>query len=212
MNTLAKQIESLTNELMQQVPVTVLEIFEKSITALKSENIETKIAEIGDQLVPFSLPNAAKELIYSKNILEKGKMILAFFRGSWCPYCNLELRALQENLAKITHKNVTLLAVSPQSTDHNTQLIEKHLLTFDVLTDKDNLLAHQLGIRFELQEFALPTYEAMGINLEEFNQNNDNTLPVPAIFVVDCDGSICYKFADADYRNRLDIDALLHVL
>lgn len=212
MNTLAKQIESLNNELMQQVPVAVLEIFEKSITALKSENIETKIAEIGDQLVPFSLPNAANQLIYSKNILEKGKMILAFFRGSWCPYCNLELRALQENLAKITHKNVTLLAVSPQSTDHNTQLIEKHLLTFDVLTDKDNLLAHQLGIRFELQEFALPTYEAMGINLEEFNQNNDNTLPVPAIFVVDCDGSICYKFADADYRNRLDIDALLHVL
>lgn len=212
MNTLAKQIESLNNELMQQVPVAVLEIFEKSITALKSENIETKIAEIGDQLVPFSLPNAANQLIYSKNILEKGKMILAFFRGSWCPYCNLELRALQENLAKITHKNVTLLAVSPQSTDHNTQLIEKYLLTFDVLTDKDNLLAHQLGIRFELQEFALPTYEAMGINLEEFNQNNDNTLPVPAIFVVDCDGSICYKFADADYRNRLDIDALLHVL
>lgn len=212
MNTLAKQIESLNNELMQQVPVAVLEIFEKSITALKSENIETKIAEIGDQLVPFSLPNAANQLIYSKNILEKGKMILAFFRGSWCPYCNLELRALQENLAKITHKNVTLLAISPQSTDHNTQLIEKHLLTFDVLTDKDNLLAHQLGIRFELQEFALPTYEAMGINLEEFNQNNDNTLPVPAIFVVDCDGSICYKFADANYRNRLDIDALLHVL
>lgn len=212
MNTLAKQIESLNNELMQQVPVAVLEIFEKSITALKSENIETKIAEIGDQLVPFSLPNAANQLIYSKNILEKGKMILAFFRGSWCPYCNLELRALQENLAKITHKNVTLLAVSPQSTDHNTQLIEKHLLTFDVLTDKDNLLAHQLGIRFELQEFALPTYEAMGINLEEFNNNKDNTLPVPAIFVVDCDSSICYKFADADYRNRLDIDALLHVL
>lgn len=212
MNTLAKQIESLNNELMQQVPVAVLEIFEKSITALKSENIETKIAEIGDQLVPFSLPNAANQLIYSKNILEKGKMILAFFRGSWCPYCNLELRALQENLAKITHKNVTLLAVSPQSTNHNTQLIEKHLLTFDVLTDKDNLLAHQLGIRFELQEFALPTYEAMGINLEEFNNNKDNTLPVPAIFVVDCDGSIRYKFADADYRNRLDIDALLHVL
>lgn len=212
MNTLAKQIESLNNELMQQVPVAVLEIFEKSITALKSENIETKIAEIGDQLIPFSLPNAANQLIYSKNILEKGKMILAFFRGSWCPYCNLELRALQENIAKITPKNVTLLAVSPQSTDHNTQLIEKHLLTFDVLADKDNLLAHQLGIRFELQEFALSTYEAMGINLEEFNNNKDNTLPVPAVFVVDCDGSILYKFADADYRNRLDIDELIQSL
>ncbi|OXA70851.1 alkyl hydroperoxide reductase [Flavobacterium aquidurense] len=212
MNTLAKQIESLNKELTQQVPVTVLEIFERSVADLKTQNIEYKIAQIGDKLIPFSLPNAANQLINSKDILRKGKMILAFFRGSWCPYCNLELRALQENLTKITHKNVTLLAVSPQSTDQSMQLIEKHLLTFDVLTDTNNMLAKQLGLSFELQDFALPTYHAMGIHLEEFNQNHDNTLPVPAVFVVDCDGSILYKFADADYRNRLDIDELLQSL
>lgn len=212
MNTLAKQIESLNKELTKKVPVTVLEIFERSVADLKTQNIEYKIAQIGDKLIPFSLPNAANQLINSKDILRKGKMILVFFRGSWCPYCNLELRALQENLTKITHKNVTLLAVSPQSTDQSMQLIEKHLLTFDVLTDTNNMLAKQLGLSFELQDFALPTYQAMGIHLEEFNQNHDNTLPVPAVFVVDCDGSILYKFADADYRNRLDIDELLQSL
>ncbi|MGE6354962.1 peroxiredoxin-like family protein [Flavobacterium sp. NPDC079362] len=212
MNTLAKQIESLNNELAQQVPVAVLEIFERSIAALKTQNIKNKMAQIGDKIIPFSLPNASNHLIHSKDILENGKMILAFYRGSWCPYCNLELRALQENLSKITNKNVTLLAVSPQSTDESMKIIEKHLLTFDVLTDKNNMLAKQLGISFELQEFALPTYQAMGINLEDFNKNKENTLPVPAVFVIDCDGSICYKYADADYRNRLDIDELLQSL
>jgi len=209
MNTLARQIEKLNNELLQQVPQEVLKIFEQSIADLKTLNIENKI---GDKLIPFSLPNAANQLIYSKDVLNQGKMILAFFRGSWCPYCNLELRALQENISKITNKNATLLAVSPQNQHHSMALVQKHLLTFEVLTDQDNVLAQQLGISFELQDFALSAYQAMEIDLEEFNTTKDNTLPVPAVFVVDTDGSILYKFVDTDYRNRLDIDELIQSL
>jgi peroxiredoxin len=212
MNSLAKQIENLNNELSKQVPQEVLEIFEKSIADLKTQNIENGSIKVGAIVAPFSLLNTKNQLIHSKDILSKGKIILAFFRGSWCPYCNLELRELQNNIAKIAGKNTTLLAVSPQSPDHSMALTDKHELTFEVLTDKNNALAKQLGISFKLQEFALPIYQAIGINLEEFNLNNENALPIPAVFVIDTDGSVIYKFIDTDYRNRLDIDELIQSL
>ena len=212
MSELAKQIEQFNNELATQVPQEVLEAFGKSIKDLKTKNIEEKSIKLGAIMPDFSLPNAKNEIIHSKEILKNGKMIIAFYRGSWCPYCNLELKALQENLSKINDKKVSLVAISPQSPDNSLSIIEKHNLTFEVLTDKDNTFAKQLGIVFELQDFVLPFYNALGINLSSFNKNDDNSLPIPAVFVVNENGIIIYKFADANYMNRIDIDELLNTL
>lgn len=212
MSELAKQIEQFNNELATQVPQEVLEAFGKSIKDLKTKNIEEKSIKLGAIMSDFSLPNAKNEIIHSKEILKSGKMIIAFYRGSWCPYCNLELKALQENLSKINDKKVSLVAISPQSPDNSLTVIEKHNLTFEVLTDKDNTFAKQLGIVFELQDFVLPFYNALGINLSSFNKNDGNSLPIPAVFVVNENGIIIYKFADANYMNRIDIDELLNTL
>mgnify|MGYP000202051234 FL=1 len=212
MSELAKQIEQFNNELATQVPQEVLEAFGKSIKDLKTKNIEEKSIKLGAIMPDFSLPNAKNEIIHSKEILKKGKMIIAFYRGSWCPYCNLELKALQENLSKINDKKVSLVAISPQSPDNSLSIIEKHNLTFEVLTDKDNTFAKQLGIVFELQDFVLPFYNALGINLSSFNKNDDTSLPIPAVFVVNENGIIIYKFADVNYMNRIDIDELLNTL
>ena len=212
MSELAKQIEQFNNELATQVPQEVLEAFGKSIKDLKTKNIEEKSIKLGAIMPDFSLPNAKNEIIHSKEIFKSGKMIIAFYRGSWCPYCNLELKALQENLSKINDKKVSLVAISPQSPDNSLTVIEKHNLTFEVLTDKDNTFAKQLGIIFELQDFVLPFYNALGINLSSFNKNDDNSLPIPAVFVVNENGIIIYKFADVNYMNRIDIDELLNTL
>ena len=212
MSELAKQIEQFNNELATQVPQEVLEAFGKSIKDLKTKNIEEKSIKLGAIMPDFSLPNAKNEIIHSKEILKSGKMIIAFYRGSWCPYCNLELKALQENLSKINDKKVSLVAISPQSPDNSLTVIEKHNLTFEVLTDKDNTFAKQLGIVFELQDFVLPFYNALGINLSSFNKNDDTSLPIPAVFVVNENGIIIYKFADVNYMNRIDIDELLNTL
>ena len=126
MSELAKQIEQFNNELATQVPQEVLEAFGKSIKDLKTKNIEEKSIKLGAIMPDFSLPNAKNEIIHSKEILKKGKMIIAFYRGSWCPYCNLELKALQENLSKINDKKVSLVAISPQSPDNSLTVIEKH--------------------------------------------------------------------------------------
>ena len=160
----------------------------------------------------FLLPNVKNEIINSNEILKNGKMIIAFYRGSWCPYCNLQLKTLQDYLTKIKDKKATLVAISPQSPDSSLTVVEKHNLTFEVLTDTDNLFAKQLGISFELQDFVLPYYQALGIDLMHFNKNNDNSLPVPAVFVIDQNGKIIYKFVDANYMNRIDIDELLQTL
>ena len=212
MNELAKQIEQFNNELATQVPQEVLEAFGISIEDLQKKNIEEKSIKLGEVMPEFLLPNVKNEIINSNEILKNGKMIIAFYRGSWCPYCNLQLKTLQDYLTKIKDKKATLVAISPQSPDSSLTVVEKHNLTFEVLTDTDNLFAKQLGISFELQDFVLPYYQALGIDLMHFNKNNDNSLPVPAVFVIDQNGKIIYKFVDANYMNRIDIDELLQTL
>ena len=212
MTDLATQIQQFNIELAAQVPQEVLEAFGKSIEDLKTKNIEEKSIKIGETIPNFSLENAKNEVVNSSDILKNGKMIIAFYRGSWCPYCNLELKALQEKISEFKEKNATLVAISPQSPDNSLTVIEKHHLTFEVLTDKDNVFAKQLGIVFELQDFVLPYYHALGIDLSSFNKNADNSLPIPAVFVVNESSKIIYKFADANYMNRIDIDELLKTL
>lgn len=212
MSDLANQIETLNVELSKQVPQEVLGAFQKSIEDLKSQNIEINSLKVGDKILDFYLPNAVNNIVTSESILKNGKMIVAFYRGNWCPYCNLELRALQENLLRIKAKNVTLVAISPQSSDNSLTLKEKHNLEFEVLTDLNNAYANQVGITFQLQDFVIPYYEMLGIKLEDFNKDKENKLPIPAVFVVDKGGVIVYRFLDANYMNRVDIEELINLL
>lgn len=212
MNVLAKQIEELNHTLSSQLPKEVLHVFEKSIEDLKNRNLEESSCKVGDKMPEFSLPNHKGQMISSAEILKKGKMILAFYRGNWCPYCNLELRSLQKNLSGIKNKNAFLAAISPQTLDHSRTMAETHELDFDVLTDADNTLAKKLGIVFQLQDFLLPYYQNLGIDLADFNGNTENSLPIPAVFVVDEEGCIIFRFLDVNYMNRLDIEELIKVL
>lgn len=212
MNVLAKQIEELNHTLSSQLPKEVLQAFEKSIEELKTLNLEENSLKVGDKMPEFFLPNTMGQMISSVEILKKGKMILAFYRGNWCPYCNLELRSLQENLSRIKSENTFLAAISPQTLQHSKTTVENNDLDFDVLTDAHNTFAKKLGIVFQLQDFLLPYYQNLGIDLTEFNGNGENMLPIPAVFVVDGNGYIIFRFLDVNYMNRLDIEELIKVL
>lgn len=212
MNSLALQIEQLNHELSSQLPQDILNAFGSSVEDLKTKNIEDNSIQAGQKMPEFLLPNAYNEKIHSTQILKKGKMILAFYRGSWCPYCNLELKFLQDNLSRIKEKNAVLVAISPQNPDHSLTMVEKNNLEFEVLTDHNNDFAKKLGIVFHLQDFVLPYYQNLGINLSLFNNNKENTLPVPAVFLVDENSKIIYKFLDVNYMNRIDIEELIQVL
>ncbi|PXW11099.1 MULTISPECIES: peroxiredoxin-like family protein [Chryseobacterium] len=212
MNPLAIQIEQLNQELSSQLPQDILNAFGNSVEDLKTKNMGDNSIQAGQQMPEFSLPNAYGENIHSTQILKKGKMILAFYRGSWCPYCNLELKFLQDNLSRLKEKNAVLVAISPQNPDHSLTMVEKNNLEFEVLTDHNNDFAKKLGIVFQLQDFVLPYYQNLGIDLSLFNNNKENTLPVPAVFVVDENSKIVYKFLDVNYMNRVDIEELIQTL
>ncbi|UKB83282.1 AhpC/TSA family protein [Chryseobacterium sp. MEBOG06] len=212
MNTLSMQIEKLNSELFPQLTQETLKVFGQSIQDLKTKSIEQKSIQIGEKIPEFSLPNAYGEMIDSSEILKKHKMILVFYRGGWCPYCNLELNFLQKNLPGISNKNTVLVAISPQSPGHSLTMAERNKLEFEVLTDFNNAFAEKLGIVFQLQDFVIPCYQDLGINLSDYNKNENNTLPVPAIFVVDKDRVVTYKFLDANYMNRVDMEKLLQAL
>lgn len=122
------------------------------------------------------------------------------------------MKALQDNLRQITDRNATLVAVSPQTSDYSEELRNNHQLDFELLTDKDNALAKQLGISFGLQDFVIPTYGSLGIDLSEYNENANNELPIPAVFVIDTNGNITYRFVDTNYMNRIDIQELIEQL
>lgn len=207
MTTLAQQIEALNENLASQLPTEILEAFGQSIADLKSQGLENQAPKVGQVFPNFKLPNTFNQPVELKELLKKGNVILAFFRGNWCPYCNLELKALQDRLHDL--KGATLVAISPQVTTYNEELKNNHALGFDVLTDPDNSLAKQLGISFSLQDFVLPIYQNLGITLSSFNGNENNELPVPAVFVLDQTGTITYTFIDSNYMNRVDIDEII---
>jgi cytochrome oxidase Cu insertion factor (SCO1/SenC/PrrC family) len=108
MKNLNQQIEELNENLAVQLSTEILEVLGQSIQDLKSKNIEENCIGIGNLFPDFNLPNSNNEIVRLKELLQKGKVIVAFFRGSWCPYCNLELKALQDSLKQITDKKATL--------------------------------------------------------------------------------------------------------
>lgn len=212
MKNLNQQIEELNENLAVQLSTEILEVLGQSIQDLKSKNIEENCIGIGNLFPDFNLPNSNNEIVRLKELLQKGKVIVAFFRGSWCPYCNLELKALQDSLKQITDKKATLVAISPQTPDYGKELKGNHNLDFEVLTDKNSTLAKQLGISFKLQDYVVPVYENLGIELSEYNGNDNIELPVPAVFLIDINGSITYKFIDSNYMNRINIQELIKQL
>ncbi len=209
---LAKQIEQLNQELSSQLPQEVINAFGKSVDDLKTKNIEERCIQPGEKMPDFLLPNATGKMIDSNDVLKNGKMILAFYRGSWCPYCHLELKFLQDNLSRIKDKNAVLIAISPQTPDHSLSMTEKYNLEFEVLTDHNNDFAKKLGIVFQLQDFVLPYYRSLGINLSDFNKNEENLLPVPAVFIVDQNKVITFKYLDVNYMNRVEVEELIQAL
>lgn len=179
--------------------------FANSINTLKQSGLETHSLPVGDQFPDFRLMNTRNIWVDSKELFATGKIILVFFRGSWCPYCNLHLKALQRHLAELTaDKKTTLIAITPQITALNTIVHQEHALNFDILHDKDNELAKKLGITFELSAEILHHYTDLGIDVKSFNQTTETTLPVPAIYLINQQSSVEYHVVNSDYTQRLD--------
>jgi peroxiredoxin len=156
--------------------------------------------KVNDSAPDFSLPDAFGHEISLKTLLAKGPVVISFYRGEWCPFCNLELRALQEVLPKMQELGATLLAISPEKPEGGVAATENNKLTFPVLSDFNNEVARQFGIVFqigdELQDLSKNVFKN---DLALRNGENSYELPVPATFVIDADGIVRFAHVEVDY-------------
>lgn len=135
---------------------------------------------------------------------EKGPVVITFYRGGWCPYCNMELHAYQQVLQDIKAAGATLVAISPELPDASLTTSERHGLEFEVLTDLGSEYAREIGIVFTLSDELRPIYKSFGIDIEKHNGEGQFDVPLAATFVVDTDSTITYAFVAVDYTLRAD--------
>ncbi|KZF19175.1 AhpC-TSA-domain-containing protein [Xylona heveae TC161] len=158
----------------------------------------------GQKLPAFTLPNALGKDVSSTELLSKGPILITFYRGGWCPYCNVVLHHLQANLKEFEAKNVTLVAISPETPDTSLTTAEKAGLAFPVLSDKGNKFADQLGLVFKQPESVRPAFEKMGLDFAQRKGENTLDIPVPATLLVDQTGTVRNTFVEPDFTTRLD--------
>ncbi len=188
-------------------------LMREAIQAQIASGIAERALTVGDAAPAFTLPDSENRPCSSTALLAKGPLVVSFYRGIWCPYCTLDLQALQTALPAITQRGAQLLAVSPQSAAHNRQAARDNALTFPLLSDAGNRLAAQFGLRYRLPDALIALYQQrLGLDLTQFNQDDSWTLPLPARFVIARDGRIVYAEAHADYTRRPEPQALLSVL
>ncbi len=160
----------------------------------------------------FELPDQLGRSVSISNLLKKGPIILNFYRGNWCPYCNLELRTLQSYLPKFESLGASLVAISPQVPNKSMTPAEKSELSFPVLSDSGNEVASQYGLVFTLSEELRSTYQEVGIDLPLYNGDDSFELPVPGTFIIGSDRKVKALHVNVDYKQRMDPEEILNSL
>lgn len=158
------------------------------------------------------MPNATGQIVSLAEVLTRGPVVLSFYRGGWCPYCNLELQALQRHLPEIREMGASLLAVSPQTPDNSLSTAEKHQLQFDVLSDQGDQVARTYGLVFTVPPELHSIYRQWGIDIPAWNGDESWELPLPATYVIDRGGIIRSAFVNLDYTQRMEPADILREL
>lgn len=207
---LQQQIEDFQRN--RSVPASRKEAFAKGTRDLIQSGLAHQSIKQGDKAPDFLLPNVNGETIQLSHLLTNGPAVLIFYRGGWCPYCNLALRAYQAILPEIELAGATLVAVSPQTPDNSLSAREKMELSFPVLSDSDNKVARAYGLVFTVSSEVQAVQQAMGLDLSKVNGSDTWELPIPGSYVIAQDGTIALAFVDPDYTHRLEPSAILGTL
>lgn len=199
---LKQEIEKMQQELIPQIPEGILKTILSETEKLVSSGLTDTSLKKGDLAPSFTLPNTRGVPITSTDFLKTGPLVVSFYRGGWCPYCNLELHALQKTLSEMKAFGAQLVAISPQSPDNSLSTLEKHGLTFEVLSDVGNKVGQDFGLVFALADRLRPIYKEFGFDIPAYNGDNSYKIPIPATYIIASDNTIVYSFVNADYSQR----------
>jgi peroxiredoxin len=213
MNTsLQSQLTQYKTDFIARVDPKRVATMDLATALLRESGIENTALKVGQHAPDLVLPNVKGLPISLKSLWEKSPLIIVFYRGGWCPYCNLELRAWQSLLPQVKAAGAQLVAISPQTPDNSLSTREKNELAFEVLSDSAFAAADGFGIAFDMPPELVDLYSAVGHNLPVTNGNGRWSLPVPATYVVGTDGRIHYASIDVDYRNRAEPSAVVGII
>lgn len=204
LESVQKQLNQFAEEFAKQVPSEVKDLMEEAGNEVATFVEGLDMVGVDAQAPGFDLPDATGNTVDLAVLLQQGPVVLTFYRGGWCPYCNIELRALQAALPDIQELGASLVAISPQTPDQSLTTAEKNELEFSVLSDVGNKVAKDFGLVFALPESLRPVYANFGIDLPAHNGDDSFELPVPATYVIDQDGIVQFAFVNADYRQRAE--------
>jgi AhpD family alkylhydroperoxidase len=191
------------------VPYSVIETMHRATAELRASRLADGALKVGDRAPTFTLSDADGNPVSSAELLKQGPLVVSFYRGVWCPYCNLDLQALQAELPRIKALGANLVTISPQTASNSRKSMRQNDLSFPVLNDAGNEVAAAFGIRYQMPDYLIELYKSLKNDLPSFNGDDSWTLPLPGRFVIDTDGTILYAEVDPDYTNRPETELLL---
>jgi peroxiredoxin len=213
MQTLSEQLEEYRAGWMQRVPEERRAIMERHIAHLTAIGQGKLARQVGERAPPILLPDAHGAMFDVATLLAKGPVVLTFYRGGWCPYCNLELKAYQALLPRLAAAGASLVAISPEKPEETASTAEKNALAFPVLSDVGQAVGRAFGVVYAFTEELRQAYDGFKLDIPGKNGSPDDwSLPLSATYVIGADGVILWADLGVDYRRRTDPLEVLAVL
>lgn len=184
------------------VPPETQAIHAQAVAELKTSHLAANILPVGAKAPAFELPDHDGKTVSSTNLLAKGRLVLCFIRGRWCPFCVGQMEAMNLVLPQIEQAGASLVAISPQTVKQSFFMHDQHELRFPLLSDAGNKVARQFGLTYRVPSLQEAVYRRAFVNLPFTNGDESWELPIPATYIVDRDGTVLYASANEDYTER----------
>ena len=194
------------------VPYSVIETMHRATAELVASGAAARVLKAGDKAPDFTLADPDGRPVSSADLLARGPLVVSFYRGVWCPYCNMELQALQAALPEFEALGAALVAISPQTAANSRKSVRQNGLGFPILSDPHNAVAAAFGLRFAMPDDLIALYKGLKNDLPAFNGDPSWTLPMPGRFVIAQDGTVLYAEVNPDYTRRPEPDDMLPAL
>ncbi|RZK30527.1 MAG: AhpC/TSA family protein [Hymenobacter sp.] len=207
-----QELAATAQHVASALPPAASQIIDGGIAQVEAAGLTQQVLAAGQLAPSFTLPDAAGQPQTLAALLAQGPVVLAFYRGNWCPYCNVQLRAYQQALPELALRGATLVAVSPQTPELSSLTASEKELAFPVLSDVGNVVARQYGLAYGVGPEVAGTLRNVGIDLAAFNGTHDDELPLTATFVINTDGVIGWRWVEANFKHRADPAAIIQAL
>jgi peroxiredoxin len=213
MTTIAEQANDVKAAIASQLPAEVVAVFASDQAALAAGGIPTGAVAVGDKLAAFTLPDATGQPRTLDELTADGPAVIVFYRGGWCPYCNLTLRTYKRDLLpQLTAYSARLVAISPETPDASLSTQEKAELTHTVLSDTGAQLASALGITFDPSEEGLAVQRTLGVDIRTTRADGGTRLPMPTVLIVDPKQIARFVDIHPDYTGRTEVSEIVAAL